>query len=374
MMAGQGTVNVYIDMKNLNENNKTISFAFSNVGKDQKLHFNIQNLDAGTSTALDNNWAITNEGNGKLVTTWKAKDSDPQTLNLTIPLEANPKVVKDKSVVKVGLTITTDNQTVNYPLLTARVKPYEDKIRQDEITKYDNFRPYFDKYLVANVDRNSIKFEQDGTFYIPVNGKDDTSYTSHAYFIKIDTLLPKNMTKPNKGDFLYSQSFKGDGMTIDNSYMHFTNQITGNSTSQPTNPQPTKPQPTTPVSPTTPEPVIPITPVPEPVQPTDNSTTPTPEENIRPHKQKNHDEDEISEKVTNNKKAVNKEENSNSNVRPLATKEEKQAVRVHQAVAKSEEKNQLPATNGKNNKLGLIGLVLAALSLGTIIIDKKEKE
>lgn len=86
-----------------------------------------------------------------------------------------------------------------------------------------------------------------------------------------------------------------------------------NSTSQPTNPQPTKPQPTkpqptTPVSPTTPEPVIPITPVPEPVQPTDNSTTPTPEENIRPHKQKNHDEDEISEKVTNNKKAVNKKE------------------------------------------------------------------
>lgn len=135
MMAGQGTVNVYIDMKNLNENNKTISFAFSNVGKDQKLHFNIQNLDAGTSTALDNNWDITNEGNGKLVTTWKAKDSDPQTLNLTIPLEANPKVVKDKSVVKVGLTITTDNQTVNYPLLTARVKPYEDKVRQDEIVK-----------------------------------------------------------------------------------------------------------------------------------------------------------------------------------------------------------------------------------------------
>lgn len=203
MMAGQGTVNVYIDMKNLNENNKTISFAFSNVGKDQKLHFNIQNLDAGTSTALDNNWDITNEGNGKLVTTWKAKDLDPQTLNLTIPLEANPKVVKDKSVVKVGLTITTDNQTVNYPLLTVRVKPFEDKVRQDEITKYDNFRPYLNKYLVANVDGNSIKFKQDGT------------------------LLPKNMTKPNKGDFLHSQSFKGDGMTIDNSYMHFTNQITG---------------------------------------------------------------------------------------------------------------------------------------------------
>lgn len=90
---------------------------------------------------------------------------------------------------------------------------YKDgKTYYDEITKYDNFRPYLDKYLVANVDGNSIKFKQDGTFYIPVNGKDDTSYTSHAYFIKIDTLLPKNMTKPNKGDFLHSQSFKVDGM------------------------------------------------------------------------------------------------------------------------------------------------------------------
>lgn len=101
----------------------------------------------------------------------------------------------------------------------------------DEITKYNNYRPDFVKYLQEHVNGNDIKVDQskNGIFSIPTNNGRDEDYSRHAYFIQIDTLLSPNQTQPGSGETITYQSFYGQGKTIDNGHQSWTSEISGNS-------------------------------------------------------------------------------------------------------------------------------------------------
>ncbi|GAA3629382.1 hypothetical protein GCM10022297_05190 [Lactobacillus hamsteri] len=343
MMVGQDTVNVHISLDNLQPTDKTISFHFSNVGNDQAMNFNTHTLDVGTTSRLDDNWNITNTGNGILTTTWINENMDPESLDLIVPLQGNNEVVKKSTDVEVKLTISTKSGNESMDILKAHLTPYKDKVREDEIvkgfamgettvakeksynniseediqntnaqdnqtvlqwgiyfnygkggapdlhplmdavfnisfggnqkllpssirvfqvpndmildsegyrhgegdpypgggsyydqiTKYDNYRPDFVKYLQEHVNGNDISVNQskDEIFFIPTaQGKKDESYSKHAYFIQIDTLLTTDQTIPGNGETITYQSFNGKGRTIDNGKQSWTSEISGSST------------------------------------------------------------------------------------------------------------------------------------------------
>lgn len=525
MMAGQDNVNVHIDLTNLNNNDRQITFNFSNTGDkdDQKtMFFNAGNYKEGDTLQLDNNWSLTNQGNGTLVANWKNASLDPDSLSLVIPLQGNPNVVKTSNInTDVVLTITKNNQSSQYNILKAEVTPYEDKVRSDEIIKgfamlqttvakekeygnisqvdldrlnakdnqvilqwgyYFNYgkgnqitnpdlnplmdtimkityngnqtlipssirvfqvpdgmivhpdgkrygiddlapdgttyyykitqngneRPDFENYLRSSAKGNTIAINQISnngqhvTFFVPVNnGKDkDESYSKHAYFFQIDTLLPKDQTKPSSRDSMSYGNSDAHGDTIIYT-TGFTGQITGKgngvqptqptSPSNPTNPSsPTQPSnqsnpdnPTSPVEPTSPtspeQPTTPLQPT-EPEQPTvpDSHQTTMPNNNsqntVVPHSgakvtkehSKTKHKDLKMKYLTSGKDISIRNSFNNNQERVINNKD--------QGIAPVKGQSQLPETGEKSSHgLGFIGLSLLVLSSLLSLGYKKKK-
>lgn len=137
MMAGQGTVNVHIDLTNLNQDNKKINLNFSNVGQDKDFSFNANNLAEGQETTLDDNWKLQNNGNGQLVASWTNQNEFPTELHLIVPLEGNVrKITSPVNDTSVNLTITShDEEIAQQKVLTANLTPYVDQVENTEIIK-----------------------------------------------------------------------------------------------------------------------------------------------------------------------------------------------------------------------------------------------
>lgn len=80
------------------------------------------------------------------------------------------------------------------------------------ITTGNYERPAFELYLKANSNKDGFAIDQskDGTFYVPSNNQKDTSYSQHAYFIQVDTVV-KSKTIGNGVALTISQKFEGTG-------------------------------------------------------------------------------------------------------------------------------------------------------------------
>lgn len=107
------------------------------------------------------------------------------------------------------------------------------------ITEDGNYRPNFVKYLQVNSNNATApngfavdqrKSNENVTFYIPVNGQNDTNFSKHAYFIQVDTALPKDQTNPGNGAYMIYQSFQGQGTTPESHIAFLNKNITGSGT------------------------------------------------------------------------------------------------------------------------------------------------
>lgn len=98
-------------------------------------------------------------------------------------------------------------------------------------TNYSKYnRPDFQKYLRYNSTSSGFKIDQQGSgdFYVPSSNGNDTSYSKHAYYIQVDSVMKKvngQTPDPGQGTSLEtqaSQNFEGQGETV---YQHKVNYI-----------------------------------------------------------------------------------------------------------------------------------------------------